>query len=233
MNLPALVLLATLSIPSSAWAKSVLDVDRIENTTIYFKASEGGPTPTPLKTELTDLKYIGPLRPLDSESGTPPYFLFSGRGCKNCQEDGAIYALRANGEKPTAFVHPGRLLDPKSKGLLMESRAFFGRCLWNQKDEVYVVFQKENVDRRHQMQPSVLIATPGGDHLNERLIERHLPRLQDTLRLVKSKVCKEIDGRNRVMNRQKLNLRRSEASLEQADDDEKDREKSTPETDSP
>jgi hypothetical protein len=223
--LPNLTLLLA-SGPALA-AGGVIEFDRIEENTLYFKASEGKSSLKPVKTELYDLKYLGPLRnpaALGTDTESSPgesYFMFSGRPCKNCLHDSGIYAIRATGGKPSAFVYPGKIIDSKSRSVVLESRAFFGRCLARKSEPAYVVFQKERIDRRHGMQSSVFIATPGEDHMDERLIERHLPRLQDTLRLVKTKACREIEGRHRQTLRKPLdlNLRRGTDSDDADDDD--------------
>jgi hypothetical protein len=209
---------ALLAAASTAWgASGEIDLDRVEDGTLYFRTADGKAVPKPVKTDLHDLKYLGPLRdpagrsPASFNGGETPspsqtYFLFSGRPCKDCLQDSNIYAIRASGGKPFSFVYPGKIVDTKTGAPVLESRAFFGRCIYRNPNPTYVVFQKERVDRRNGLQPSVFIATPGEDHLSERLIERNLPRIQDTLKLVKAKVCQEIDGRNRNALRKPLDL---------------------------
>jgi len=194
------------------------DIDRIENSTIFF-SSPDQKSQERLKTSLHELKVLGKLTP----QGGNPYFLLSARPCQSCLEDKAIYAVRPQTKKPYAFVHPGKILDPKTKSVLLDSRAFFGKCLAG-KEEVYVVFQKEKVDRRRYLQSSVLIAEVTNDSLVETLLERRLPSLQGVLRHVKSKSCREIEGRNRFMVLKPLDLTpRSKATDEE--------EEETPESD--
>jgi hypothetical protein len=183
---------------------SQVEFDRVEESTVYFKSASGAPLLKPLKTNLYDLSFLGSLRP---SRGGLPYFFFSGKPCQNCQVDKEIYSLRPSSEKPVTFVYPGKILDPASKKLLFESRAFFGQCLAHHQD-VYVVFQRELVDRKRQrrLMSSVFIAEPGQDYFQENLIERRLPSLGRTLQLVRSKKCREIDGRNRFMLSKPLDL---------------------------
>lgn len=221
------------AVPSSAPSTAptapptALEYDRTEDTTIYFKAPPGTPVPPPLKTELYDLVYLGVLRPSPSTPPAQPYFLFTGRPCKNCIQDVGVYAIRPTGGRPTTYVHPGKILDSKTGAVVLESRAFFGRCLTRQSGTQYLVFQKERVDRRNRLQISVLIAEPGSDHMNERLIERHLPRLEETLRLVKSKACHEITGRNRRMLSRPLDINTRHQIPEKDEDDAESKEDST------
>ncbi|MBI2712697.1 MAG: hypothetical protein HYX41_07590 [Bdellovibrio sp.] len=179
--------------------------DRVEDTTVYFKTQAGSgdssPEVRPMKTQISDLFYLGQISP---EKGSP-YFLMTGRPCTDCMDDKTVYALRPGTVKPSSFVFPGKILDPKNRSLLFESRAFFGKCLRG-KGDVYVVFQKERVDKKKQLQASVYVAEAKTDSLSESLLERHLPSLQHTLRQVKKKSCKEIPGRNRLMLNKPLDL---------------------------
>lgn len=107
----------------------------------------------------------------------------------------------------------------------MESRAFFGRCLAtraaDEEDDVYIVFQKERVDRHHGLQSSVFVANASADFLREKLIERGMPSLSRTLTLVKMKKCHEIPGRSRMMvlKPHGLNWRNLQPGDEDDDDD--------------
>ena len=194
---------------------SKVTFDRFEANTLFFK-NENGAAPKPVKTQLAEVLYLGTLNP---PKGGLPYFLFSARSCQECLEDKAIYAIQPTSEgKPTSFVYPGKILDPKDKELLLEARAFYGKCLPH-KGDVYVVYQKEKVDRRHQMQPSVFVAEPTENSLEEKLIERHFPKLPTTLQLVKKKSCVEISGRNRVMLSKPLNLTPRSLASDSEDDD--------------
>jgi hypothetical protein len=186
---------------AGATASSDIKVDRIEGQTIYFT---GSPAPKPLKTELYDLSLVGTLRPEPTDSVQSPYFLFAANPCPDCASEKALYLIRpptrsANAAQITSFVYPGKVIDPKTHRVVLESRAFVGRCLRGIDTDHYVVFQKERVDRRHQMQPSVFIAQASNDYLKEKLLERGLPSIKRTLRLVKSKSCHEIAGRSRIM----------------------------------
>ena len=171
------------------------------NGTLIFGAPPGMTPPHPLKTGLVDVKYLGVIRPPEGA----PYFLLSAKPCKTCADEPAVFAVRPNDRKPTTFVYPGKILDPKSRALLLESRAFFGKCL-PARGEVYVIFQQERVDRRSKLQASVLVEEAAKDHLNETLLDRHTPRLQTTLQQVKRKLCHEVEGRNRLMLSRPLDL---------------------------
>jgi hypothetical protein len=199
-----------------------LDVDRVEDNIIYFK-SDSGKAPKPLKTNLSDITYFGMIH---SEKGTP-YFIFSARPCQKCNDDKEIVFLRPDTGFDTRFEYPGKVIDQKSGAAVLISRAFFGRCIPHT-DEAYVVFQQERVDKRHHVvsQSSVFVAEADEDHLDERLMERHLPRVNDALQAVRQKKCKEISGSDRRMAKRPpdLNFRhRDEADdSDEADEDSDD-----------
>lgn len=197
-------------------ASAGIEVDRVEGTTIHFRATEGA-APKPLEIELFDLKELGFLPAL--EEGDLPWFWFAARPCQDCLQDLGIYAIRPAPGKPDAYVYPGKIIEPKSGNVVLESRAFIGRCLYSRKEPVYVVFQKERVDRRRGLQSSVLVVEAGKDHLEEKLIERRLPRVQDTLKLVKAKKCREIEGRNRRMLSKSIDARSRHAREDDSEDD--------------
>ena len=172
-----------------------LNIDHIEGPKIYFKTGANSPPPSPLDTQLFDLKPLGKLLPPEEDAA--PYFLVEAKPCLNCFLEKAIYVFGARGGKPAAYTYPGRTLEPKSKQVLMESRGFFGKCIPGRGD-VLLFFQLERVDRHKQLQPSVLIAEATKEHLEDTLLERHGPSLRQTLQLVKKKACSEIPGQTRT-----------------------------------
>ena len=150
------------------------------------------------------------LGELKTDDPSPSYFLFAAKNCgtagnAECSERSLYLVRPQDGEKPYSFVYPGRIIDPHGHGVMYESRGFFGKCVAG-RGEVYVVFQKESVDRRHRAQSSVFVAEARDPHLQEILLEKQLPRLSDTVRLVKRKLCKEIPGRNRMAATRRLSL---------------------------
>lgn len=174
-----------------------------EGSVLKFKVPEGKSLPTALNTRLFDMKYLGTL---PAAAGSElPYVMVAGKPCENCENQKAVYMMRVDGQKSSQFVYPGRILDPKTRALLYESRAFWGRCL--PKGEVgYIAFQKERVDRRGGLPMSVFMAKPAAQFIEEKLIERRLPRVQDALHYVKQKQCFEIAGSNRMMMSKKVNI---------------------------
>jgi hypothetical protein len=208
---------------ATSLAAEPAQVDRIEGQTIYFK---GDSAPKPLKTELYDLMSIGTLKPPSDATGNDaiPYFLFSANPCPDCATEKALYLIRPLAKAQiTSFVYPGKVLDPKTHQVVLESRAFVGQCLAGADgSDQYVVFQKERVDHKHghRIETSVFEAVASPDYLREKLIERNFPKLTRTLAFVKAKHCTEISGRNRVMPLKAKGL--DWHNLREEDDDEDD-----------
>jgi len=203
---------------------AAVEIDRLEQSTLYFKAVEGLPVPPPLK---TDLKEAKPLGAIYSTKHTFPYFVLAGKNDQSSETQVFVLRPRAKASDPetiTHFVYPGKILDPKTRAVLLESRAFVGQCIYNNPNSLYVVYQRERVDRRHKLQASVFLAEYGEDHLSERLLERGFPRISDTLKQVRAKVCREIEGQNRLMLRKPLDLT-PRRGMDDSDDDDDDDEK--------
>lgn len=212
------------SLSAQASPVGSLEVSHVEGTTVHFKVPEGMSLPQSLTTSLHDLKHLGTL---ESPEGGSPYLLFSGRPCLSCPLDKSLYMLRPDGGKPVQFVYPGKVIDPKSGSLILESRAFFGKCLPSTNEDVYVVFQKERVDRRRYLQSSVFVARMGKYRIHESLMERRLPKISATLKRVRQKQCREIEGRNRRMMAKFKDIGELEDAIDPAEVDDTPKENQT------
>lgn len=207
-----------------------LHIDHIQGNVVHFKGGPRGPGGNETKPLTLDASELTPIGMLKAAPGGNPYFLVSGRPCKDCMADPMIMAFQANNPKLYKFVGPGRVIDHKTHAVVMESRAFYGHCLYRKRDDVYLVFQKERVDRKRAPQASVFIAEPSVDpvesgrpleHLHEVLLERHEPRITDTFKLVHSKACHEIESHDRITTRHPIdmNLKRQKLMEEESDDE--------------
>ncbi len=210
-------LMIALSLFSLNSALAAWTFDKANGQNLIFK-DDKGKTET-LKTEAPAPAFISILT--DPESGTA-YTLFEARACRNCESaNTSLFLQRIDGKgKPTSFVYPGRIMDPKKNSLVYDGRLFYGHCLPSVKAGV-VTHQREIVDRRGA-QKSVLIAEPGPQYVYEVLLERKLPSVNTTLDLVKRKVCMEIPGRNRSVLKRPLDLSPSKG-LSDDDDNEEDK----------
>lgn len=157
-----------------------------------------------VRVPLFDLDYLGTLNAGEKSS---PWWVVKAKPCSNCSSEPFVWLIPSaaansgNSIRPFRFVSPGRVLDPKTRNVLLDSRSFYGNCLREPSDDVYVVFQREKLDRKSRLWKSVYIAEPAGTGIREKLIERRLPPLEVTLQKVRQKKCFEISTRNRMMNR--------------------------------
>lgn len=186
------------------------EFSHLSEGTIYWKS----PHP-PLATGLLNPRYWYTLW---DEAHQSPYFLFTAKSCPSCPEpdkENQVLLFGASGQ-PIPFVHPGKVFDSDSPQLLLHSRFFYGQCLLKHPDgspradqrSFIVVFQEEKIDGRRPLQKSTLIAESGPGYLKERLWDRKLPPLNQTLGLVKKKVCFELPGKDRVRSSLKITDRK-------------------------
>lgn len=176
--------------------------DRIDGNTVRFK-NEQGKDPLPLETNLYDLEYISLLKP--ENTADLPFVVLAARSCADCTREKEIHIIRADGGKVSTFIYPGKIRDRRSGNILLDSRAFYGKCLKNRSADVYTVFQREKVDRKRSLRMSVYVAEAKEPQLHEELIITHPPQMAFTLSQVKSEQCREIQGFNRYAS-DKANL---------------------------
>jgi len=210
-----------------AWPEK-WSVAGIQGGSVRFSSPEGAAAPSPLKLSSLGIKDPQLMGALDSEAKAAPYLLLSGLSADT--QDRALFLIRADGSmKPQRITFPGKLLDPKTRDLVYESRVFFGRCLLKQKYDAIVVFQREHMDRKRGLQRSVYIAEAAPTMLEERLLERGLPSERMVQMKVRGKQCAEITGRNRTFDLGFFSLRSRRGSDladdDSDDDDEKNKEK--------
>jgi hypothetical protein len=226
--LPLHRLLVLLFLGLAAPVLAAVEIEKIaedsNGSTLTLKSA--GKNAVSMRVPLYEVRVIRELE--TSESGVPVHLLLSARPCKDCPEEASLFLARGDGKKPMHFVPPGRILDPKTRAVLLDSRAFYGKCLPDADHDAYVVFQNERVDRRRHLQSSVYIAEPAKEFVRERLIEKRAPRIERTLRRVKAKECFEVSGRNRLMLAKPLDLT-PRRGLSPADDEGDEAEETTKE----
>lgn len=220
---------------SATWPEK-WGIKGIEDGSVRFTVPEGALAPAPLKLSSLGIKDAQLLGALESSEKSPPYLVLSGANSTSAEK--ALFLVRADGLiKPQRVTYPGRLLDPKSRELVYESRVFFGRCLINQKYDALITYQREHMDKKRGLQSSVYIAEAAPSMLDERLLERGLPSLKMIQMRVKSKHCSEISGRHRPFDAQFFSLRSRRGTevqdSEEDDEDEKEKGEKLKDKDSP
>jgi hypothetical protein len=187
----------------------------IQGSTVEFQPVPGrDKVPAISISPLQDATLIGWLRP--SVEATP-YLLVSANAPDASER--SLFIFRADGKlKPQRMTFPGKLLDPKTREMVHESRAFFGRCLGDQQHDALVLYQRDRLDKKHKLQSSIYVAEASPNILSERLIERRLPSISGIQLRVRSRQCSEISGRNRLFDSAFFQFRNRGA--DQPDDDE-------------
>jgi hypothetical protein len=203
--------------PSRAPLPRLNWVERVENGTLYFQ----GGIPS-LQTPLQDLNLLGILESSGAPERDPKalFLLASAKTCPGCGQDRAIYLQRLSGGKPVQFTHPGRIVDPKSGAVTLDSRAFYGRCLGG-RGEVYVAFQKERIERRKKrarIENSVFIAEPTAELVREELLHKGFPSLSGVIQRVRQGSCWEVPSRHRPQSGPIVSLKVSPDDEEDDDD---------------
>ncbi|MBU6375263.1 MAG: hypothetical protein KGQ59_04655 [Bdellovibrionales bacterium] len=200
-------------------------------STIQFQSTAANTTiPQPLNlTPLKDLTVISWLKP---SGDATPYLLLSGSSPEDNER--SLFIVRADGKlKPQRLTFPGKLLDPKTRETVHESRAFFGRCLASQEHDALVLYQRDRLDRRRGMHSSVYVAEAAPDLLSERVIERRLPSMKTVQQRIKIRQCTEISGKNRSFDAAFFQFRNRGAELPDTvdvDEDKNDQKESKDET---
>lgn len=112
--------------------------EKVIGQTIYFSDNQQ------FNINLYDLKYVGQL----STGKDNPFLIVSGRTCRNCDENLAIYiyspktGLIQENNEPIRYSYPGKEYDYENNKLVFESRMFYGQCLDKNSSSI-VWFQKE------------------------------------------------------------------------------------------
>lgn len=198
--------------------------DHVEGSTLFFTSGK------PIKTSLFEIKYLYLFSPTDE---TPYYWhLVIAQPCPNCTEERSIYLIRGDGNKTERFIYPGKIVDSKTKQILLDSRGFFGNCISAEDNPGYLVLQKETIEKKRRgrkvkvQETSAFQAIPFHDRIRENLSElrrsgHYQSRLSFALKKVKQKQCTEIEVRNRVSLNRPLDLtpKHSLTDEDDADDD--------------
>lgn len=218
--------LASAGVPSGEAIAWVAEKEGAE--TFRFKA-DGNSSTTEYKAPFVDASFIAFL---GGKGGSgSPFALLKGRTCANCTTEQQSYFLVNVKPKSKLYsmIQPGRIVDSKKGMTVYESRAFYGRCL-NDEREGYFVFQREHVNKRRGYQKSVYMATvtetqsnaaSEGTELTENLIDgkRHLPNIDVAVRRVRAKECFELPRQSRSMMKTAFNLGPKRVGMKEDDDD--------------
>ena len=146
-----------------------------------------------MRSDIVDLQFLGQIPAGDK----PPYIVFSGRRCANCESNVSIYVSKPGSRLSKGsdrYRYPGRLYSHINGQLIEETRAFFGECLAGHSAGTVVWFVRSRRDGAEWQDFTVLIEVLGSG-LNEETLRDPAPSIEPTLALVKQDRCREIPGR--------------------------------------
>lgn len=171
------------------------EFEKIENGVVHILAPTGAVRPPPIKTHLFDLEFLGMIHP---KGKTPAYLLLKGLTCPGCTKQSLLYLARVDGKDPHVLTVPGTIRDRKNGGILLQSQAYWGKCL-PEMGEGFFAFQSEKVDRRRFRQDSVLTLTLEDDgRISEKLnTARRAPKLKTAQQAQKKGTCFQVKGFDR------------------------------------
>lgn len=147
-----------------------------------------------IRSNIVDLKFIGQLRARDN----PPFLIFSGRRCYNCESNPSIYVHAPSdgsmSKRSRRYRYPGRLYSHLNGQLIEEVRFFYGECLPGRSEATAVWFIRTRRDTRDWKELTVLAEAFGNDLKREKFTKPALS-IEPTLTLVDDKRCRELPGR--------------------------------------
>ena len=154
---------------------------------IYFKNGKK------FQTTLYGVKFIGLLRTKKKN----PYLILSGKGCNRCDMNTSIYihSISDGSMKGTSdqkrYSYPGKEYYYEDGSLLTESRAFWGKCL--SKDREQLIWDMTLHKEPEKQKIIYLVEVGPKDNLREEVIKNKF-KVNVILKNIRKDTCKEIKG---------------------------------------
>ena len=159
-----------------------------KRTTIVFRNG------AEIQSDIVDIAFIGQLAAREN----PPFVIYSGRRCYDCESNPSIYVHSPTGgklsKKSTRYRYPGRLYSHVNGSLVEETRMFFGDCMPGRSAATAVWFVRTRRDTI-DWQDLVIVVEVLGSTLHEETLSEPAPSVDSTLTLVDLERCREIPGR--------------------------------------
>jgi hypothetical protein len=162
------------------------EFEKVAGSNLYFKNAK------PFKTNLYNLQYIGQV----SNGSIPPFLILSGRDCDECDANISVYICSpADGplkveSGENSYSLPGTERDIEDKSMIFKARAFYGLILPNIKG---VIWYQTQLMENGTLKKSVFLVNL--NHPDKKEISmKDAGQLQETLKLLKQGLCKEIPG---------------------------------------
>ncbi|MFQ5911386.1 MAG: hypothetical protein ACE5IJ_11810 [Thermoplasmata archaeon] len=147
-----------------------------------------------LETNIVEFK---PIDVLYSKNNIP-FLLFSGRDCSQCDMNTSIYAYSpVNGDfnrprSETRYVYPGKVNFYMDGTPLSDSRMFYGNCL--SEGNSIIIWYMRNINDSEVWERSVYVMEFENTEAKGRFLEKPLPQVNETVKLVELGICKELPG---------------------------------------
>lgn len=146
-----------------------------------------------INTQLYEMNYLESL----TDSKGSPYFVLSGRTCKECDENIAIFLICPNDTvkslaKLPKYTYPGKEYDYESNQLCFESRLFIGNCINSSEKSSCLIWVQKAKNRSNKLDSSMFIVDIFNDKIRERNIKSQTQEYNNNLQYLKN--CREIKG---------------------------------------
>lgn len=163
------------------------NVLRTEGTFIIFDDNSH------INTQLYEVSYIESL----TDSKGIPYFVLSGRTCKECDENIAIFLFSLGDTvSPLSDLHkytyPGKEYDFENNKLSFESKLFIGNCITSDDKSVCLIWLQKFINNSNSLDSSMFIVDIFNDKIRERNIKSQTQEYKSNLHHLKN--CREIKG---------------------------------------
>ncbi len=166
-----------------------------EEQTSFLELRDG----SRFKTSIYELKPIGELH----TSKKQPYYIFSGRSCRDCDANITIYIhspsdgpMKSEAAQPRYF-YPGKELDYEDHKPLRDSRLFFGNCAASHANAA--IWFDHVLGEDQKWRSEVFVAEVKDDRLVTSWLQenRYQPKLREAERAVHNGQCHEVAGVDR------------------------------------
>lgn len=167
------------------------DIDRINDSIVFFRNGET------LVTELYDVHFIAKL----SNGPNAELMIFSGRNCRDCCAQNAVFLYSPSEKKVVEpeyapYDYPGREYSVPDSTVLYRSRMFYGHVLPNVNEGI--IWYQEMLGEDGRYMKSVYLVRFERGRIKEELILDNPPPLEETLKLIWSGSCTELQGADYV-----------------------------------
>lgn len=146
-----------------------------------------------INTRLYDMNYLESL----NDSTGNPYFVLSGRTCKECDENIAIFIVcpkdtaRPLSELPK-YAYPGKEYYYENNQLTFEVKLFIGNCIDNSRKSAALIWVQKERDCSNKLDSSMFIVDIFHNKIRERNVKPQTQEYTNYLQHLKN--CKEIKG---------------------------------------